>query len=101
MNRRMTVAELFAYSRQQDQQAMAMQLSAQMRAREESAAREEQLARMRTQSQAQLAGLMTEAGVPGAGMMLARQGLSPRAIQMAAAMANRASDVNISGLGGI
>lgn len=89
MNRRMTVAELFAYSRHADveeQQAIAMRLSTQMRSNKEEAAREQQLTRMRAQSQAQLAGTLAQAGVPGAGMMLAQQGLSPHALQMAAAM---------------
>jgi hypothetical protein len=90
---RLTVAELFALTRhtalQEQQRAKAMEIEGELRAQQERRAREAQLASMRAQSDALLSRQMTEAGVPGSGMMLARQGLSPQAVQMAASMAGR------------
>ena len=89
-NRRMTVAELFAFSRmtaqEEEERATAMHLAGELRSKEESAARSSQLARMRALSKSQVAGALSDAGVPGAGMMLANQGLSPHVLQMAASM---------------
>jgi hypothetical protein len=89
-NRRMTVAELFAFSRmtaqEEEDRARAMHLAGAMRAKEEEVARAQQLARMRSMGQSQIAGGLAQAGVPGGGMMLAQQGISPHVLSMAASM---------------
>lgn len=106
MRDRLTVAELFAMTRytavQEEQEAQARSLAAQMRASQEHEMRIRELARMRAQSNSQIAGSLAAAGVPGGGMLLAQHGISPHVLQMAAAMAQSqhpTMDVRLPGLG--
>ena len=89
----LTIAQLFDFSRrsapEEVQRAYAIEREGIIRSREEDQMRRQVLDRMRQQSDSQLAAALMSRGVPGGGMMLARQGLSSSVLQMAAAMGGR------------
>ena len=93
MDDKLTIAELFAFSRysavEELKRNLALKQERQQNHLKELSAQRQILNRMQQRADAQTAGSLYSQGFPAASYMLGNQGISPEVIQMAAAMANR------------